>query len=133
MIFKTYRNELIVAASILLFLFAFLFAHYRKEAAIEGATASKTELSQIKEAAALRRVWHPKGLKKRIEKLKTFVPVGKLQWREKGTKLEIRLDAVDGRTLNRFVGKLLSLPVRIERLHMTRAGTSYRLECKCKW
>ncbi len=133
MILKAYRNELIVLLSALLFLSAFFYAQHRKKAVIEGATQAALEATQIKEAAALRRLWHPKRLKSRVEKLKALVPASKTTWHLKGTKLEARFEGIDGSALNRLVGKLLSLPVRITRLQVTKTGASYRLECACKW
>ena len=130
---KSYRNEIIAGAGIALFLVALLFAHYRKAHFYTAAQETKAEIAEIKEAAALQRVWRPKGVSKRVEKLKTIVDSSKVKWRMGRTKLEATFSGLSGAEADKIVGKLLSLPVRIERLLFTKTGNTYRLECTCKW
>lgn len=95
---------------------------------------SRKALGEIHETQALQRIWEPRGLAGKLQQLKSLLPANHVKrFALKSHQLELMIDGVDGQQLNRFLGRLGSLPVQITTLQILRAEHKYRLECRCKW
>jgi len=95
---------------------------------------TRRAIAQIQETRALKQRWNSKGLAKKLERVQKTVPAERLKRFEiKQSVVEIRAEELEGRTLNRFLGKLGALPLQVQTLNIERAGKRYRLECRCIW
>ena len=130
---KTYKNELLVALSLLVLVLALSYK-VAKVSQNEGtASTMGTSLYELEKIIALKKVWGNKKISKKVDKLKTLVPASKVQWQKKSKKLTAVFSSLDERELNKVVSTLLNLAVVIQKIELKRTETSYNLEFTCKW
>jgi len=110
MIWQRYRNELIVAATLLFALSAFLYKH-----------AERTEMAQSNQQG------------KKVDRLKNLVDPSKLIWQKKGRKLHMELHDLSASEVNKVVTRLLNIPVQVQKLKSEKTGNMYSMEIVCKW
>jgi hypothetical protein len=130
---KLYKNELIVATTFVLMLFAFLYKNSQVSSQAERLFEIRQSVREFKEIIEHKRIWADKSLSKKIDKLQTAIPVSKGTWTKKGKKLTARLKDISPKELNRFMTKMMSLAVQITELDIKKSGENYNVEFKCKW
>jgi len=130
---KTYKNELIVAGTLLFLLIGFVYKQGQVSGESITGAAGKIQLHELKEVIALQKVWADKKTSKKVEKLQSLVAPSKLKWQKKSKKITASFSSLSAIELNRVVSKVLSLPIQIQKLDIKKSGVSYSLELKCKW
>lgn len=130
---KHYQNELIVIAALILMLGAYLYKHEQVSAQTESTQSTQKSINELKEVAALKKIWSDKKTKTKIKKLQTMLPAQKVKWSQKSNKVTASYKGLSANELNKLVTKILNLPVQIQRLDIQKTGQSYNVEFKCKW
>ena len=133
MMWRTYKNEIMVGVSLLLMVMAFVYKEGQISKQAETAKHITTSLEELKEVIALKKVWKDKNLSKKVERLKGVVPSSKMTWRRDGKKLTASYKALTPRELNTLISKIMSLAVEIEKMELHKTGETYEVELKCKW
>ena len=133
MSWKQYQNELMVLGA-----FLFMFSMYLyKQNAISSQSGEQNRVAQvieeIKEVAALKKVWADNKISKKVEKLKTVVPASKVKWSMKGKKVTAQYKDLKPSELNKLTTKVLNTPVVIDKFDIQKTGASYKVELKCRW
>ncbi len=128
-----YRNELIVLVSFILMLSAFFYKNSQIDKQAQQLFEMKHSVKDFKEIIALKRIWGDKGLSKKIDKLKSIVPVSKVSWSKKGKKLTAHYSNLTPKELNKLVTRAMNLAVQIISFKITRSGDTFNVEFKCKW
>ncbi len=133
MMWRTYKNEIMVGVSLLLMVMAFVYKEGQISKQAETAKHITTSLEELKEVIALKKVWKDKNLSKKVERLKGVVSPSKMTWRRDGKKLTASYKALTPRELNTLISKIMSLAVEIEKMELHKTGETYEVELKCKW
>jgi len=111
-----------------------LYKNSQRNAFEKLETDTRRAIAQIRETRALKQYWNSKGLTEKLKRIKQTVPAESFKRFEmKRSSVEILAEGLEGRTLNRFLGKLGALPLQVQRLDIERDGKKYRLECRCIW
>ena len=128
---KAYKNELIVGLAFLLLLIAFFY----KQGQVSGQadTSAKSEVQELKEVIALKKIWGDKKTSKKVDTLKMIVSPAKVKWSKKSKKLTASFSNLTNQELNRVIIKIMNLAVIIQKLEVKKLGATYQVECKCKW
>ncbi len=134
MIWKRYRNEMIVLASIVIMLIAMLY----KNSAVRGLDATSREVKastvQIAEIIALKKQWGNENLTKKVGQIKKSIAQNKIkQFSIKSKKLSASFVGLSDMEVNKIILNLENLAVQIVKLSVKRQEGSYRMEIKCKW
>ena len=134
MIWKHYRNEMIVLASLILMLAALFY----KESAVNRLDSVNAEvkasMAQIGEIIALKKQWGDKKLTKKIGQLKKGIdPKRVVRFTVKSKKLSASFKELSDIEVNRVILKLENTAVQITKLSVKRKGDTYSMEIKCKW
>ena len=126
--------EWLLVAAFTFLLISWGFKTYEKHHLRQTQTKVQQTQQQIRETLALEQLWDSKGLDQRIEELKKLIPLNQQKkFLQKKRTLEISLNNLEGRKLNRFLGKLGALPIQVLTLSVNREKERYSLECRCKW
>lgn len=133
MIWKQYQNELLVALTALLLLFAIGYKSLQVTQREESFSTMQDSLLEFKELLTYKKRWVDKKTPKKVEKLKNLVPASKVKWEKKGKKLHARYADLSAKELNKISTTLLNLPVQIEMIDLKQSQGTYDLELKCKW
>ena len=127
-------GEALVILALILALTAFFYRQTQYHTLQKVRTETRQTLAEIQETTTLQRIWDHRDLPKKLERLKAQVPARALkQFVLKHQSLDVTIDGIDGKHLNRFLGGLGALPVQIVSLQIRRSGNNYHLECRCKW
>ena len=130
---KLYRNELIVALSLVLMLSGLLYKNTQISSGTQAMLSSKHTVSEFRELIALQKIWANKNVSKKVDKLKKVIPDSKVKWSKKGKKLTALYNGLDPKELNKLITTILSMAVQIQELKINRDSASYDVEFKCKW
>jgi len=130
---KRYQNELMVLLALLLMLGAFLYKSGQISSQVEAAVTTQQAISDFREIVALKKIWADKKTSKKVEKLKELIPASKVKWSKKSKKVTAIYEGLSSKELNKLISKILSLAVEIRQLDITKTGSSYDVEFKCKW
>ena len=133
MIWKRYRNELIVALALLLMIMALVYKNVQFSSSTESLALSKQEVREFKELVILKKRWLDKRTSKKLDKLAELVPSSKLKWQKKGKKLTASFHGLSSQELNKVITMILNLAVQIQILEIKNDHGSYNVEFKCKW
>ena len=133
MSWKRYQNELMVLGAFLL-----MFGmHLYKQHTLSSQSGERSEVTQtieeIREVAALKKVWADKKIGQKVVKLKTVVPSSKVKWKQASRRVTAFYSDLKPSELNRLSSKILNTPVVIDKLDIKKTGESYSVEFKCKW
>ena len=132
-ILKSYRNELLLAMSFLLFLIAFTYKGNVVSDAGEINKKQETSLQELKDVIALKKIWGDKKTGKKVAKLQHIVSATKVRWHKNAKKLKVNFVNLKPSELNRIMVKIMNLAVVIQKLDIRKNGKTYYLELKCKW
>jgi len=130
---KLYKNELIVAVSLVLMLSALLYKNNKISSRAQEMSHHKQTATELKELISLQKIWIDKKVSKKVDKLEKIVPSSKVKWSKKGKKLTAAYKDLDPKELNKLITNILSMAVQIQELKINRNDSSYDVEFKCKW
>lgn len=133
MTWKRYQNELIAFMAFLLMFSAYLYKHGQISSQQEYTSETKNTLEEIKEVAALQKIWSDKKIAQNVNKLQTLIPASKVNWSSKNKKVTAMYKGLSPGELNTLVTKILTLPVEIKKLAVENKGSSYDVEFQCEW
>ncbi len=130
---KLYRNELIVAASLVLMLSTLIYKNSQISSRSQEMSSLKHTVTEFRELVSLQKTWANKNISKKVDKLENIVPSSKVKWSKKGKKLTAVYKGLDPKELNKLITTILSMAVQIQELKIARNSSSYDVEFKCKW
>ncbi len=130
---KLYKNELIVAISLVLMLSTLLYKNNQISSRAQEMSNLKQTVTELKELVSLQKIWADKKVSKKVDKLEKIVPSSKVKWSKKGKKLTAIYKDLDPKELNKLITNILSMAVQIQELKINRNDSSYDVEFKCKW
>jgi len=130
---KLYKNELIVALSLLLMLSGLLYKNTQISSQSQEMLSTKHTVREFRELVSLQKTWANKNISKKVDKLEKIVPSSKVKWSKKGKKLTAVYKDLDPKELNKLITTVLSMAVQIQELKINRNNSSYDVEFKCKW
>ena len=133
MMWKQYKNELIVAMSLLLLIIALGYKNTQLSARTENISNMKHSVSEFQELIVLKKRWGDKKITANVDKLKKIVPDAKLKWKKKTKKLTASYQGISAKELNKVITTILNLAVQIDLLEIKNNNGSYTVEFKCKW
>ena len=133
MMWRTYKNEILVGVSLLLLVLALVYKEGQTSKQADTLKNMTTSLEELKEVIALKKVWKDKNLSKKVESIKSVVAPSKMTWKRNGKKLTMSCKALTPQEFNSLISKIMSLAVEIEKLELHKEGESYQVEFKCKW
>ncbi len=130
---KLYRNELIVAASLVLMLSTLIYKNSQISSRSQEMSSLKHTVTEFRELVSLQKTWTNKKVSKKVDKLEKIVSQSKVKWSKKGKKLTAVYKGLDPKELNKLITTILSMAVQIQELKIARNSSSYDVEFKCKW
>jgi len=133
MIWMRYQNELIVLIAFVLMLGGYLYKNTQISLQREMMVHSNRSIAEVKEVAALQKIWSDKKITQKVNKLQEVISENKVKWSSKNKKVTASYKGLTTTELNTLVTKILNLPVEIQKLDIQKAETSYDVEFKCKW
>jgi hypothetical protein len=135
MILQRYKNELIILATLLFALFAFMYKLSANTYVSENRTLIQKQITEISAITALKEQWDGKQLANKVKVLKTLVPDSKVSsFKKKAKKLDASYKDLTGNELSKITNKLIYMPVQIVLLNINQsAKNQYTMEFTCKW
>jgi hypothetical protein len=135
MTLQRYKNELIILATLLFALFAFMYKLSANTYVSENRTVIQKQVMQISTITALKEQWGGKQLANKVKILKTVVPSSKVAvFQKKSKKLVASYRNLTGTELSKVTNKLINIPVQIVLLNINQsAKNQYTMEFTCKW
>ncbi len=129
------RGKMAILLSAFLFAVAGYFYKFSiQKSLFDARIETETALTEIRQTRALKRLWNTRGLQEKINRLKASISPEQIRrFDHRNHRLTIELEKLEGRQLNRFLGKIGALPLQMEHLTIERVGRLYRMECRCKW
>jgi type II secretory pathway pseudopilin PulG len=128
---KLYKNELIVAISLVLMLSTLLYKNNQISSRAQEMSNLKHTVTELRELISLQKIWANKKISKKVDKLEKIVPSSKVKWSKKGKKLTASYKDLDPKELNKLITNILSMAVQIQELKINRNDSSYDVEFKC--
>lgn len=135
MTLQRYKNELIIVATLLFALFAFMYKFSASSYVSKNKTIIQEQVTQISAITALKEQWAGKQLANKVKVLKTVVPSSKVAtFNKKSKKLIAFYTNLTGNDLSKITNKLINIPVQIVSLKINQsAKNQYTMEFTCKW
>ena len=135
MTLQRYKNELIILATLLFALFAFMYKLSASTYVHENRAVIQKQIKQISAITALKEQWGGKQLANKVKVLKTVVPASKVaSFKKKSKKLVASYKNLTGNELSKVTNKLINIPVQIVLLNINQsAKNQYTMEFTCKW
>ena len=134
MIWRRYRNEMIILAAFLLMAASLLYKQSVVRRLDTVNTEVKTSLTQIGEIIALRKQWGDEKLTKKISKVKNGIAPEKIKlFSIKSKKLSASFKGLNEGEVNKIILKLENIAVQLMKLSVKKRDGSYDMEIKCKW
>jgi len=130
---KQYQNELIVLGALLVLLFSYVYKHNQTTSHRQEVKRVQSSIDEIKEVAALKKIWGDKSIGKKIDVLHNIAPKNKVKWMKKGKKLTAYYTNLTANELNKLITKMLNMPVSIHLLEVNKINSTYKVDFKCKW
>jgi hypothetical protein len=126
------RYEAVVFAALILALAAWWFKQVSFEHAWSASKRVQATAMEIKEAAALKKIWYDKKLTQNgLQRLKN-AGGGAKTWKKEGKTIRAVYSPVTLKQVDDIVTQLMRIPVKIERLRISKADKTYRVEIACK-
>ena len=135
MTLQRYKNELIILATLLFLLFAFIYKVSASTDVSENRAVIQKQITQISAITVLKEQWGGKQLANQVKVLKTIIPASKVAtFRKKSKKLVAAYKNLTGNELSKVTNKLINMPVQIVLLNINQsAKNQYTMEFTCKW
>jgi len=130
---KLYQNEIIIAVAFIVMLFGALYKQSVINGQIQKKNTTQSEMIEIQKAVNLKELWASTDTDKSILKLKSLLPDSKVEWKQKGKKLEARFSSLTSNELNRLVSTVLSSAIEIKTFEILHEETYYQVRLGCKW
>jgi len=126
--------ELTVLASLLFMILSGVYSYTQSRRLAQAEEEARNTHREIRDILALKALWDDRNLPEKARKIRSLLRPEQIEdFTLKKRKLEMKTRNLSGRDLNRLMGKLGALPLRIRTLKIQRSGDRYRLECQCKW
>jgi hypothetical protein len=124
----------IMLGALLLTLLGWGFKSYEAARLERVTTEVHRTQERLRQIGQLRRLWDAKGIQAKLRRIQGSIPGAKNRmFTLKRRSLELKAVDLEGRELNRLLGKLGALPLQVKRLAILRDKDRYELECKCIW
>ena len=135
MILQRYKNELVILATLLFALFAFMYKLSANTYVSQNQAIIQKQIMQISAIVALKEQWGGKQLANKVKVLKTVVASSKIaSFKKKSKKLVASYKNLTGNELSKVTNKLINIPVQIVLLNINQsAENQYTMEFTCKW
>jgi len=134
MIWRRYRNELIITLSMLLMIVSLLYRHNTIKRLDRVNGEVKASLAQIGEIIALKKQWGDEKLTEKISRIKHSIDAEKIkQFTVRSKKLTAVLKDLSDTEVNALIVKFENIAVQITKLEVKRKGEVYNMEIRCKW
>ncbi|MCF6205634.1 MAG: hypothetical protein L3J47_01895 [Sulfurovum sp.] len=133
MIWKRYRNELLLLAALLMATGAFFYKHTQHTAKAEINQQMAKEIALLQETVSLKSIWADRQIPKKLAGVRSLVPASKVTWQQKGKRLYATFHDLSPFEVNRVITRLLNIAVQVEQLEVKKEGEHYTMEIKCKW
>jgi hypothetical protein len=130
---KSYKNELIVALSLILMIFTLFYKSNQVSSRSQEMLSTKHTVKEFRELIVLQKTWANKNISKKVGNLTKIIPSSKVKWSKKGKKLTASYKNINPKELNKLITSILNLAVQIQELKINRKNISYDVEFKCKW
>ncbi len=130
---KLYKNELILAVSLVLMLSMLFYKNNQISSRAQEMSSHKHTVMELRELISLQKIWADKKVSKKVDKLEKIVSSPKVKWSKRGKKLTADYKDLDPKELNKLITTILSMAVQIQELKINRNDSSYDVEFKCKW
>jgi len=128
------KNLIVIALSLLFLIGAIFFSYTQKKSLEQTIKQVKEESLEVKRVATLSALWKGKGIKSKIERIiNSISPNKKERFQIKRGKVEIKLNSLTDKELNRVLTKLAMLPLQFKKLQIVKSGDNFILECSCVW
>jgi len=134
MIWKKYRNELMLLVAFTFFIIGYSY----KQIQISKLYTTKSEVSksvdEITQIIDLKKQWDGKKAKAKIAKLKRVVSSDKIKsFNLQSRKLSAIFKDLTGKEMNKIFIKIENIAVEILIIKVTTQDEKYKMEVKCKW
>jgi len=128
------KNIMLIAFSLLLLAGAVAFDYIQKKEFTQNLQRIKEDNFEVKKVASLQQLWKAKGMKSKIQRVLANIRANKKERVEfKRNKVDIKLNNLSDKELNRVLTKLSMLPIQFKKLQIRRNGQDFILECVCVW
>jgi hypothetical protein len=126
------RYEVVALAALVLALAGWWFKQVSFEHAWKASKRAQKTVVEIKEAASLKKVWYDKQrIQKGLQRLKS-VGGGAKTWKKEGKTVRADYRPTTLKQVDDIVTQLMRIPVKIERLRISKSDKAYRVEIICK-
>jgi len=134
MIWKKYRNELMLLVASVFFIIGYSY----KTVQVSKLYSTKSEVSKsvddISKIIALKKQWDGKKVKAKVAKLKRVVSSDKIKSFDlKSRKLSAIFKDLTGKEMNKLFIKIENIAVEIIMIKVISQDGKYKMEVKCKW
>ncbi len=135
MIFKRFRNELIILGATIFAILTFSYKHSIERDIEQKREDIRNSINQVNRVLELKKIWKSNYISKKIKILKTMVPKSKIfSFKKRGQKVIVKYRGVNIRELNSIVKEVMNNPFQIVKLDIKEVGKeSYNMELICKW
>ena len=128
------KNLLIVVVSAIILLGSIAFDISQRRAYYNNQAKVQKDIDEIKNVAALQKLWKAKGIKSKLNRILNSIPSSKKQnVKISRSKVELNLKNLSDRELNKVLSKLAMLPIEFKSLNIKRDNQNYSMECLCVW
>jgi len=134
MIWKRYRNELMVLFATIFLLIGYTYKHIQTSKLYSVKSEVSKSIDEIGEIIALKKQWDGKKIKSKIERLKKDIPSDNIKsFNIKSRKMDAILYDLTDKEMNRLIIKIENLAVEIVTIKISSKDNKYKMEVKCKW
>jgi hypothetical protein len=128
-----FKRELLVGASLLVALGAFVYKQAAFSSAWTQTKETEKKIAQIRRIEGYKALWHDKNIDKKLQTLGSQYREKRTLWKPERKKLEARYEGLTAKETDRLLSKFFRLPVRIVRFNLTKTDETYRVEWICAW
>ena len=134
MIWKRYRNEIIVLVAFVLMVSGYLYKSSSTDSLDRVKAEVALSVTKVGEIIALKKQWGNEKLTGSVNKMNLNIAPDKIkQFSIKSKKLQASYRGLSDKEMNGIILKLQNIAVQIIKLGVKRQGESYTMEIICKW
>ena len=134
MIWKRYRNELMVLVASLFLIIGYIYKNIEVSKLYDTKSEVSKSLDDISDIVALQKQWDGKKIKGKLEKIKRNISSDNIKsFNIKSRKMEAIFKNLTAKQMNRIFIKIENLAVQIILIKVTKNGDTYKMEVKSKW
>jgi len=134
MIWKRYRNELMVLVASLFLIIGYIYKNIEVSKLYDTKSEVSKSIDDISDIVALQKQWDGKKIKGKLEKIKRNISSDNIKsFNIKSRKMEAIFKNLTAKQMNRIFIKIENLAVQIILIKVTKNGDTYKMEVKSKW